>query len=107
MKNYICEGRKVNSVAAAILTSGQLYLVGELVAIANTNAAIGQEVVGDVEGVFLVPKKAVDVVVQGAALYFDPALNHLTITPGALKKAGYAYEAAGAAVTEVAVKLGR
>lgn len=105
MKNYICEGKKIEVTAAAVIASGDVVKAGSIISVASGAAAIGEKVVCSRSGVFEVPKKAVDVVTQGLPLYWDDVNKHLTITAGAHTLAGHAYEAAAGAVEVVKVIL--
>lgn len=107
MKNYISEGKKVEFTAGANVLSGEPVVIGDLVGVSATDVLNGAEGVAEVEGVFLLTKKGADVIAKGVKLYWDAALKEVTITAAANKVVGYAYEAAGAAVLTVTVKLAR
>lgn len=105
MKNYICEGKKLETTAAADITSGAVVKTGSLITVAVHSAKAGEKLISSREGVYELPKKADDVVGQGVPLYWDPANNHFTAAAGALTLGGYAYEAAAGAVGVVKVIL--
>lgn len=86
MKNFLQQGRTCTFVAPYALLAGAIFAVGSLVAIANTDAAQGAEVEGDLEGVFSLPKAAVGAgtdAVAGTKVYFDTVLKTVTKTAGA------------------------
>lgn len=105
MKNYICEGKKIETTAAADIASGAVVKTGSLITVAGHAAKTGEKLVSSRSGVYELAKKADDVVVQGAPLYWDPANSHFTVTAGALVLGGHAYEAAAGAVAVVKVIL--
>lgn len=105
MKNYICEGKKIEVVAAAAIASGEVVKAGSLITVALGAAKIGEKAICSREGVYEVAKKAADVVTQGLPLYWDAANKEMTITAAGNTHAGHAYEGAGAAVTTVKVIL--
>lgn len=107
MKNYICEGENIEFTAGADVKSGDPVVIGELVGISATDVANGAEGVASIEGVYVVKKKAADVVAKGALLYWDATAKEATVTAATNKVIGYAYEASGATVTLVSVKLAR
>ena len=103
MKNFVQPGKTVTVTAPAIVTSGQLVVVGSLVGVAACDAASGADVEIAAEGVFTLPKVVADVITQGAKLYWDSVAGKLTITPGTGGKplVGLARAAAGNGVTTV------
>lgn len=76
MKNYIQEGTTLTLVAPYALTSGDPFLVGSILAVAQDDALISASVVGVTEGVFALSVKGVNddgnsAVAIGDKLYFD------------------------------------
>lgn len=86
MKNFLHAGRTCTFIAPYAVTAGALFIVGSLVAVANTDAAQGAEVEGDLEGVFSFPKTATGNgtdATQGTKVYFDTVLKAVTKSAGA------------------------
>ena len=107
MKNFIEPGEILTVIAPALVASGDLVIVGSIIGVAATDAALGAEVAVAVEGVFALPKVVTDVIAVGDKLYWATATSNLTITPGTGSKplAGLATAAAGNGVTTVACRL--
>lgn len=84
MKNFLHAGRTCTFVAPYPVASGVGFVVGSLFAVANTNAGIGEEVEGDVEGVFAFPKAtgANTDAAAGTKIYFDTVTKTYTKTSG-------------------------
>jgi predicted RecA/RadA family phage recombinase len=104
---YVTAGRVLDYVAGANITSGQVLVVGTKIGVAL--AAISNGSTGSVQiaGVFTLPKKAADVIAQGANVYWDSVTNggEITTTVGSNTLAGVAYVAAAGATTTVQVLL--
>jgi predicted RecA/RadA family phage recombinase len=85
MKNFIQHGRTCTLIAAAALVSGAGFQVGRLFAVANADAKQGEEVEGDLEGVFELPKStaAGTDATAGALAYWDNAAKVVTKTANA------------------------
>lgn len=84
MKNFLHAGRTCTFIAPYAVASGAGFVVGSLFAVANTDAAMGAEVEGDVEGVFAFPKTAGAAntdAAQGTKIYFDTVTKTYTKTP--------------------------
>lgn len=105
MKNYVCEGDTfvVPAVTAAV-ASGDVVIVSDLVGVAKSAAAIGEDVVCQQEGCFALPKDAA-AIAQGVKVYFDTTAKTATATMGANKLIGRARSAALAGDTTVNVIL--
>jgi predicted RecA/RadA family phage recombinase len=69
MKNSIQPGETLTLVAPAALTSGQLFRVGLIAAVASAAALSGAEVEGLTAGVFDVPKAGSQAWTVGQAIY--------------------------------------
>lgn len=85
MKNYLRAGRTSTFIAPYAVASGAGFVVGSLFAVAKTDAAMGAEVEGELEGVFAFPKTAGAAnsdAAQGAKIYFDTVLKTYTKTAG-------------------------
>lgn len=105
MKNYICEGERIETVApTGGITSGDLFLIGSKVAVSQDTAAEGVAIVGYLSGVFSIPK-AVGAITIGQPLYFVSANSNVSTTAAGGVLAGYAYVAALSADTEVQMLL--
>jgi predicted RecA/RadA family phage recombinase len=84
MKNFRHRGDTCTFVAPAAVASGGGFQVGRLFAVANTDAAQGAEVEGDVTGVFVLPKStaANTDATAGALAYWDNTAKVVTKTAG-------------------------
>jgi len=107
MKNFVQEGNTITVTAPAVVTSGQLVVVGSIAGVAAFDAASGADVEVTVEGVFELPKVTTDVVAQGDKLYWDSGQLKLTKTAGTGSKpmVGVATAAAGNGGTTVNCRL--
>ncbi|MBI4906601.1 MAG: DUF2190 family protein [Acidobacteria bacterium] len=107
MKNYIQKGETLTVTAPATITSGAVVVVGSIIGIAATDAASGDEVEVDTEGVFELTKVTTDAVSQGDKLYWDSGASKVTKTAGTGSKplVGVATAAAGNGVTSVNCRL--
>jgi predicted RecA/RadA family phage recombinase len=85
MKNYVAPGEKLPLTApAGGVVSGQAYLIGTLVVVAEVTAAAGAAFTGLVRGV-VTHAKAAGAWTEGAKLYFDNATgakNFTTVSTG-------------------------
>ena len=108
MKNFIQDGKVINVVLAAIIASGGVLQVGQLVGVAVTSGAIGDTVAIQLFGVFSL-SKAAGAVSQGAILYWDDTAKNVTTSSGsgANAKIGYAWAAAQSGDATVQVTLSR
>ena len=106
-RNFIAPGDVLAVVATAPIVSGSAQMVGDLLGVAEGNAAVGQTVSVIVEGVFAVVKKPALAIVQGAKLYWDAVNSQIDSSDnaGANKWAGWAYEASGVNSPTVNVRL--
>ena len=105
MKNYLQDGNTIaitNSGASAIL-SGAPVVISDVLAVAIVDIAPGETGDGRTTGVVILPKLAADDIAQGKEVYIKGGKIQLDAT-GAVP-AGKAWEAAGANVTSVAVRL--
>jgi predicted RecA/RadA family phage recombinase len=107
MKNFVQPGNTLDLIAPAALTSGQPVLIGSIFGVAVTDAASGDTVAVDIEGVFELAKVTTDAIAAGDKLYWDSAAAKLTKTPGTGSKplVGFAVAAAGNGVTTVCVAI--
>ena len=100
-KNYIQDGNTIRVTATKAVTSGDVVVAGDLIAIAVTDAAKNDDFVGLTKGVFNV--KADDIK-QGAVLYWSDA-DGATLTAGSNKRLGIAWRDSGTLATTVDVKI--
>src|SRR3974377_478032 len=104
MKNFVQEGDVLTVTAAAIIAGGGGVIVGALAGIACTDAAIGDNVEVNMEGVYVLPKAA-GAITQGAKLYWDATNKVVTTTVGSHAQICHAAYAADAAGPTVQVRL--
>jgi predicted RecA/RadA family phage recombinase len=102
---YKASGKVMDYLATSAIASGAVLVIGSKVAVALTDIANGATGSVQTAGVFEVAKLSSDVVAQGAALYWDAGNSRVTLTVGANVPAGYAFAAAGNAVTTVQIVL--
>ena len=95
MKNFIQQGSTLTLTAPATTTSGQLVVVGAIIGVANFDAASGDEVEVDIEGVFELPKLSGDTIAVGEKLYWNGTALTKTAGTGSKPLVGYAVTAAG------------
>lgn len=114
-KNYIQEGKTIDVVLAAAVSSGDPVVVGEMVGIAQVDGAIGDTIAVALEGVYEVPQAA-EVIELGSAVYWDADGDPYGGTAGSgaatntstdNKLLGYALELTTATTQTVKVKLSR
>ncbi|MDU4843810.1 MAG: DUF2190 family protein [Leclercia adecarboxylata] len=105
MKNYIQDGHTIDLInsGSAVIASGTPVAVGDVLAIAIADIPAGETGTGLTSGVVQLPKLAADDIAQGKTLYFKSGKVQLEAT-GATP-AGKAWQAAGANVAAVLVKL--
>ncbi|QLB44803.1 DUF2190 family protein [Mannheimia pernigra] len=103
-KNYIQDGNTVRLTATKAVTSGDVIVTEDLIAIAVTDAAKHDAVVGLTTGVFNVKAKQADDIKQGAVLYWSED-EGATLTAGSNKRLGIAWKASGTSSTTVDVKI--
>ena len=103
-KNYVQDGNTVRLTAAKAITSGGVVVSEDLIAIAITDAAKGEPVIGLTTGVFTVKAKQADDIKQGAVLYWSDT-DGATITAGTNKRLGIAWKDSGTSSAEVDVKI--
>lgn len=96
MKNLVSKGEALDLVAPYTVVSGAGFKVGDIIAIASSDAASGAAVVGNVIGVY-------DVLAEGAGsgqawavgdkIYWDDSAKQFTKTSTSNTLAGYAVAA--------------
>jgi predicted RecA/RadA family phage recombinase len=80
MQNKVQKGRVITVAAPYAVTGGQGVLVGALFGVAAGDAANGQPVEIDREGVFDITAVTADTGAQGAKMYWDNTNRRLTTT---------------------------
>lgn len=103
------EGLRIDYTPASAVASGDVVVIGDIVAVATEPIAANVLGAVDVEGVFTLPKAttSASAITAGAKLYWDASGEVATTTAGSNKTAGYAVAAAAAATATVDVKLSR
>lgn len=83
MRNFVQPGVMITLIAMAVVAAGAGVVKGSIFAVAATAAGVGEKFEGATEGVFELPKKAADVVAEGAPAYFNAADGTVTDTAAA------------------------
>ena len=105
MKNYVQRGDTLDIVAAAAVTSGSVQVVGTIIGVANTDAAVGETYALNVTGVYELPKTSALAIAVGDTLYFDAANKVVNKTSAGNTKIGVAVTAAANPSPSVNVRL--
>lgn len=108
MNNFKQQGGTIRVTATGNLNSGDAFVVGTLVAVAQGDIASGAAGVGAIEGVFSLPKDEAVEITQGAKVIWDLDGKTVIVTgaaAGDIVGFGVAMEAAGNGPTSVLVKL--
>lgn len=104
--NFRQKGDTLTLTAPANLKSGDPFMVGSIFAVAAYDALSGEQVEGDVAGVFVLPKpNAVVTFAQGARVFFDSATGLCKATAAGYFAIGAATVEAGATDATVTVRL--
>ena len=103
-KNYLQDGNTVRFTATADVKSGDVVMLENLAVIAVSHVSQNETGVGLTTGVFTVKAKAEDDIKQGAIVYWS-ATDGATITAGSNKRLGIAWNASGASMGTVDVKI--
>ena len=103
-KNFIQNGETLDFVATKAVKSGDVVVLGDLIAIAITDVEKGEVGTGNVCGVWRVKAKQADDIKQGAVLYWSDT-EGATLTAGANKRLGIAWIESGTSSAEVDVKI--
>ena len=102
----IQKGEALNVILTAIVLSGDVVVMSDMVGIAATSGAIGDEIAVSVEGVFALPKAAGTALAQGKRVYWDAtALAVVAVATAPNVQVGYVAYAAAAAALTVSVTL--
>ena len=104
MKNFISKGKVITITASQVITSGVPVLIGELVGVPSSSAAVGEQVAVKLSGVYECDKAA-GAVSQGAKLYWDDVAKNVTTTAAANIQIGHAWASQQAGDPSLLVKL--
>lgn len=109
MKNFVSDGKTITITAGGAITSGDLDELGNMMGVAQNDAASGESVVYAIEGVFTVTKATGTAWAVGDKVDFDSSAGNSTVglTPAAGDVADYGVcmEAAASGATTGIVKL--
>lgn len=73
--NYVQEGDVLQHVATATTLSGDVVVIGSLLGVALSDAAIGETVSVSIEGVWTLPKVTTAVMAAGSTITWDVSLG--------------------------------
>jgi predicted RecA/RadA family phage recombinase len=105
LKNFIQDGTVIAITATAAVKSGDFIVVGSLAGVCATDAAIGDTVQIQVEGVFQLSKAAV-ALAQGAKAFWNVSQKQVVAAAGTgVCSIGAVTEAAGSGAATVRVRL--
>lgn len=107
-KNYIQPGSVIDVTAATALSTGVAIALGVLLAVPLSNAAVGETVSAQIDGVFELPKAAAAAYTPGELLTWDVSAGEFSEdapVAGDLVGCAVAIAAAGAGSTTVLAKL--
>jgi len=103
-QNYIQSGNRITMIATQAVAAGDCHPVGNFVGVALNSAAIGDEVVLALDGVYQFTKATGYTVAIGDSIYWDNTSNkRATKTVGSNAWIGYAHKAAVSGDTTVDV----
>lgn len=107
MKNQKFIGDSLTLIVGVgeIVKSGDIVLRNDIIAIASNDGIEGDEITGQLEGVFEVPKEAPLVISMGDKLYFDATAKKVTKTAMGNTPCGHAYQDALSAATTAYLRL--
>lgn len=91
MKNVLATSDTRDFVAPYAVASGAPFKVGGYIAVANTAAAQGATLTGDIRGAFTLPKATGAAWTKGDTLYWDDTNKVFTKTASGNSKAGLAF----------------
>lgn len=101
MKNFVHESDTLNLIATAEVKSGDVFVLGELALVSNSDVAVGGHFSAKTRGVFTLNIKAA--ATAGQLLYFNKTTKEISPTSAAGSVAiGWALEA-GAANSNIKV----
>lgn len=101
------EGKNITLAApSGGVVGGGVYVIGNLIGVAVQTAAQGENFVLCTGGVYNLPKKSADnISAAGTKVYWDTDPGEITVTASGNYLIGCATEIAGAATTDVNVRL--
>lgn len=105
MKNFIQPGKTLDLLAPNDVLSGEAFIIGSIFAVASADALSGEDVVGEVEGVFELPNLTTNVVAVGDKLNWNNTNKELQLATSDLDGVATAIEIAGNGDVLVQVKL--
>jgi len=105
MKNFEQEGDKLTLTATAVVTSGDVVVVGNIFGVAQNSAAIGEDYVLSIGGVYRLTKVSTEIWSVGDQIYWDPIALKATTVLTANTLIGVATEAAVNPSTEGKVRF--
>ena len=106
MQNKVQDGRSLNyTPTAGNVSGGDLIIFDNMVAVAATDIPKGGLGACEAEGVFALPKKAGEAIVQGKGVYVDGGDITATAPFGDALRVGVVWQAADAAAPYVNVKI--
>ncbi|MEH8048282.1 DUF2190 family protein [Gallibacterium anatis] len=103
-KNFIQNGDTIDFVATKNVTSGDVVVLQDLIAVAVTDVANKATGTGIVGGVWRVKAKQADDIKQGDVLYWSDA-DGATKTAASNKRLGIAWTDSGTSSEQVDVKI--
>ena len=109
--NRVQRGDILTFTAVAALSSGDAVVIGDLVGVALTDAAIGEQVEVAIEEVYNLPKADADTINIGERVHYDVSAGEViafgtATASGDVEDFGIAFESKGATTGEtIAVKL--
>jgi predicted RecA/RadA family phage recombinase len=95
MKNFVQPGKGLTFTAPYAVSSGDAFKVGNYIAVASGDAASGDPVEGELEGVYSLKKATGTAWTQGDALYWNDSDKDFTKTGTSATLAGFAAADAG------------
>lgn len=108
MKNYIEAGDTLTVPApSGGVVSGDIVIIGTLIGIATTTAAVGVNVAVKISGVFELAKVSAQAWTIGAPIYWDGTAKLATTVSSANTAIGYATEVAANPSAVGRVRLGK
>lgn len=95
MRNYIEAGDQLTVAApSGGVVAGGLYIIGSLIGVAGSTAAVGVNVALKTVGVFELPKVSAQAWTVGAKIYWDAGASNTTTTSSGNTLIGLATEVA-------------
>lgn len=105
MKNFVNGGATIAMLATAITASGQGLVAGAMFGVAANSAAVGEDLVINLTGTYILTAKAADTATVGALAYWDNTAKAITTTATDNTKVGVFAEAKLAAATSATIRL--